>query len=138
MYTVLISFPPCIGHTTTVTLCGFAYGMKGFFIAAGGSLVGSATAFAVLRFLFSRRLRKWSSSNEKWQALEAVVVRSHIFSFHTRRWGVYLSFPLSQEAKGLPLIVLIRASPFPPWVYANSLFAVSAYSHSHSPYLMLS
>jgi len=97
---VVISFPPCIGHTTIVTLCGFAYGMKGFFVAAGGSLFGSATAFAVLRLLFSRRLRKWSSSSEKWQALEAVV-----------------------EAKGLPLIVLIRASPFPPWVYANSLFA---------------
>jgi hypothetical protein len=27
---VLISFPPMIGHTTTVTLCGFAYGMNGF------------------------------------------------------------------------------------------------------------
>ncbi|KAH8106126.1 Golgi apparatus membrane protein TVP38 [Cristinia sonorae] len=97
---VVISFPPCIGHTTTVTLCGFAYGMNGFFIAAGGSLVGAVTAFAVLRMLFSRRLKKWSGSNEKWQALEAVV-----------------------EAKGLPLIMLIRASPFPPWVYANSLFA---------------
>ena len=72
--TVLISFPPCIGHTTIVTLCGFAYGMSGWFIAAPASLVGSATAFVVLRFLFSRRLQKWSSTNEKWQALEAVVV----------------------------------------------------------------
>jgi len=97
---VIISFPPCIGHTTLVTLCGFAYGMKGFPIAAAGSLVGSATAFAVLRLLFSKRLRKWSSSSEKWQALESVI-----------------------KAKGLPLIMLIRASPFPPWVYANSLFA---------------
>ncbi|THH02411.1 hypothetical protein EW026_g436 [Hermanssonia centrifuga] len=95
-----ISFPPCIGHTTTVTLCGFAYGMQGFFLAAAGSVIGSAAAFVVLRFLFSKRLRKWSSSNEKWQALEAVV-----------------------KAKGLPLIFLIRLSPFPPWVYANSLFA---------------
>ena len=72
--TVVISFPPCIGHTTIVTLCGFAYGMKGWFIAAPASLIGSAVAFVVLRFLFSRRLKKWSATNEKWQALEAVVV----------------------------------------------------------------
>ncbi|CAL1701380.1 unnamed protein product [Somion occarium] len=97
---VVISFPPFVGHTTTLTLCGFAYGMRGFPIAAFGSLLGSALAFLALRFLFSQRLRKWSASSQKWQALEAVV-----------------------EAKGLPLIMLIRASPFPPWVYANSLFA---------------
>ncbi|OSX60366.1 hypothetical protein POSPLADRAFT_1040570 [Postia placenta MAD-698-R-SB12] len=97
---VFVSFPPCIGHTTLVTLCGYAYGMKGFIVAAGGSLFGSALAFVVLRFLFSERLRRWSSSNDKWQALETVVA-----------------------AKGLPLITLIRASPFPPWVYSNALFA---------------
>ncbi|KAI0750901.1 Golgi apparatus membrane protein TVP38 [Daedaleopsis nitida] len=96
----VISFPPCVGHTTLITLCGYAYGMKGFYIAAGGSLLGSAVTFAVLRLLFSRRLRKWSQSSEKWQALETVIA-----------------------AKGLPLIMLIRASPFPPWVYSNALFA---------------
>ncbi|KAJ3528280.1 hypothetical protein NM688_g8019 [Phlebia brevispora] len=97
---VVISFPPCIGHTTIITLCGFAYGMKGFYIGAPASVVGSAAAFVALRFLFAKRLKRWSSSNEKWQALETVV-----------------------RAKGLPLIFLIRASPFPPWVYSNSLFA---------------
>ncbi|PCH41266.1 hypothetical protein WOLCODRAFT_137281 [Wolfiporia cocos MD-104 SS10] len=97
---VVISFPPCIGHTTLITLCGYAYGMKGFPIAAVASLLGSALAFVVLRFLFRGRLRRWSASNEKWQALETVVA-----------------------AKGLPLIALIRASPFPPWVYSNALFA---------------
>ncbi|KAH9943350.1 uncharacterized protein BXZ73DRAFT_40674, partial [Epithele typhae] len=99
---IAVSFPPAVGHTTVITLCGYAYGMKGFYIAAAGSLFGSAFAFVVLRFLFSNRLRNWSASNEKWQALEAVVA-----------------------AKGLPLIMLIRASPFPPWVYSNTLFAVS-------------
>ncbi|TFK28827.1 Golgi apparatus membrane protein TVP38 [Coprinopsis marcescibilis] len=97
---ILISFPPFIGHTTLVTLCGFAYGMKGFYIAIAGSLLGSALVFTVLRLLFSQRIRAWSAQNEKWQALEAVV-----------------------RSKGLPLIILIRVSPFPPWVYANSLFA---------------
>ncbi|EAU84702.1 hypothetical protein CC1G_00221 [Coprinopsis cinerea okayama7 len=97
---ICISFPPLIGHTTLVTLCGFAYGMKGFYIAFAGSILGSALVFVVLRFLFTEKIRSWSAQNEKWQALEAVV-----------------------RSKGLPLIVLIRVSPFPPWVYANSLFA---------------
>lgn len=71
---VVVSFPPLIGHTTTVTLCGFAYGMKGFFIASSASLFGSALVFIVLRFLFAERLRGWSTQNTKWTALESVVV----------------------------------------------------------------
>jgi len=43
---------------------------------------------------------RWTATNEKWRALEAVI-----------------------RAKGLPLIILIRISSFPPWVYSNSLFA---------------
>ncbi|PFH51430.1 hypothetical protein AMATHDRAFT_74980 [Amanita thiersii Skay4041] len=97
---IFISFPPLVGHTTLVSLSGFAYGMKGFLIAASGSVIGSAAAFILLRYIFHERLRRWSSQNEKWQALEEVV-----------------------RAKGLPLIILIRVSPFPPWVYSNSLFA---------------
>ncbi|KAI0776020.1 Golgi apparatus membrane protein TVP38 [Trametes elegans] len=98
----LVSIPPCVGHTTLITVTGYAYGMKGFTLAAAGSLFGSAFAFVILRLLFSRRLKTWSQSSEKWQALETVVA-----------------------SKGLPLIFLIRASPFPPWVYSNTLFAVS-------------
>ena len=62
------------GHTTTVTLCGFAYGMKGFYLGLAGSVLGAAVSFVVLRFLFARRLRKWSATNDKWTALETVVV----------------------------------------------------------------
>ncbi|KAL0949723.1 hypothetical protein HGRIS_009763 [Hohenbuehelia grisea] len=97
---ICVSFPPLIGHTTLVSLCGFAYGMKGFLIASTASVAGSALAFTVLRFFFSDRIRQWAHHNEKWQALESVV-----------------------RAKGLPLIILIRVSPLPPWVYSNSLFA---------------
>jgi len=96
----IISFPPLVGYTTIVTLCGFAYGMNGFYIAVFGSVVGSTLSFSLLRFLFKERLRYWVASNKKWKALEEVV-----------------------RTKGLPLIVLIRVSPFPPWVYSNSLFA---------------
>lgn len=51
--------------------------MKGFFISATGSLVGSAGAFIMLRHLFSERIHQWSTHNQKWQALEAVIVNPH-------------------------------------------------------------
>ncbi|KIM90690.1 hypothetical protein PILCRDRAFT_94434 [Piloderma croceum F 1598] len=97
---VLVCFPPFVGHTTAITLCGYAYGMKGFGIAAIGSSVGSALVFLTFRLLFSRRLRHWSAANKKWQALESVI-----------------------RAKGLPLIILIRMSPIPPWMWSNIFFS---------------
>jgi len=96
----IVSFPPMIGHTTILNLCGFTYGINGFLVAALGSLVASAVVFVVLRYLFGESLRSWSEKNETWKAVEAVV-----------------------DAKGLPLIILIRVSPFPPWTYSNALFA---------------
>jgi len=71
---VLVCFPPFIGHTTIVTLCGFAYGMKGFFLAAPASSIGSAIVFVVFRHFCTKRLRHWSAENKKWQALESVIV----------------------------------------------------------------
>ena len=41
------------------------------------------TAVVVLRLLFHQRLRVWAAKNEKWQALEAVVVRPHIPLLHS-------------------------------------------------------
>jgi len=96
----LISFPPFIGHTTLMNLCGFTYGIHGFIPAAISTVGGSALVFVVLLSLFSDRLRTRTATNEKWRALEAVI-----------------------HARGLPLIILIRISSFPPWVYSNSLFA---------------
>ncbi|CAK5262738.1 unnamed protein product [Mycena citricolor] len=97
---VLTSFPPFHGHTTVTTLCGFAWGLKGFYIAAPASLIGSTLVFVTLRASFKERLRSFSKSNEKWSALEAVIA-----------------------AKGLPLIILIRMSPLPPYVYSNVMFS---------------
>jgi hypothetical protein len=57
--------------------------MKGFAIAAIASSVGSTLVFLMFRMLFSRRLHRWSAANEKWQALESVVVRILYCLFHT-------------------------------------------------------
>ncbi|TFY83808.1 hypothetical protein EWM64_g189 [Hericium alpestre] len=95
-----VSCPPMIGHTFMLEICGFAYGIRGFWVAAAGSLFGSAFVLVVLRYMFSERVREWSSKNKRWQALETVI-----------------------NAKGLPLIVLIRWSSFPPWPYSNMLFS---------------
>ncbi|KAJ6509944.1 hypothetical protein C8R47DRAFT_1096081 [Mycena vitilis] len=98
---IAVSFPPLHGHTTVTTLCGFAWGSpQGFFIAGPASLIGAGLVFLALRLGFKERLRTMSKSNEKWQALEAVVA-----------------------AKGLPLIILIRMSPLPPWAYSAILYA---------------
>jgi uncharacterized membrane protein YdjX (TVP38/TMEM64 family) len=72
---VVLSYPPLAGHSTFVTLCGYTYGMKGFWIAAIASSLGSAIVFSTMRFFFSKRLHKWASDNEKWSALDTVIVR---------------------------------------------------------------
>lgn len=71
---VILCFPPLVFYFTVVSLCGFTYGMKGVFIAGPASLLGSALAFIALRYLFRERLRTYTAKNEKWQALENVVV----------------------------------------------------------------
>jgi uncharacterized membrane protein YdjX (TVP38/TMEM64 family) len=98
--TALTCFPPFVGHTTVVTLCGFAYGMKGFAIAAPASSIGSTIVFWTFRRFCTTRLRHWSATNRNWQALESVI-----------------------RAKGLPLIILTRMSPFPTWIWSNILFS---------------
>lgn len=64
-----------------MNLCGFTYGMQGFIPAAIATVGGSALVFVVLRSLFGNRLRKWTASNEKWAALEAVIVST--FTYYT-------------------------------------------------------
>ena len=101
-----------------LNLCGFTYGINGFLVAAFASLVASAVVFIVLRYIFGKELRSWSERNEAWKAVEAVIVS---YPNPSLLWP----WPnVIQDAKGLPLIILIRVSPFPPWAYSNSLFAV--------------
>jgi len=97
---VLTSFPPLVGYSIIITLCGFAYGqIGGFAIAAPSAVIGSALTFIILRLLFMDRIKSRTQKNPRWLAMEQVI-----------------------EAKGLPLIILIRLCPI-PWVYSNALFA---------------
>ncbi|EJD53711.1 hypothetical protein AURDEDRAFT_156958 [Auricularia subglabra TFB-10046 SS5] len=96
---IATSIPPAVGFTTTTTLCGFAYGTKGFLLAAPATYAGSAVAFILLRLLFRKRIRSWANDNANWRALGSVI-----------------------RAKGLPLICLIRLCPL-PWTGSNMLFA---------------
>ncbi|KAG1725835.1 Golgi apparatus membrane protein TVP38 [Suillus lakei] len=97
---IVASFPPFVARGPLLDLFGFTYGLQGFFPAAVGTLAAAAIAFVTLRAMFSKRLRSWTSTNEKWQVLEDVI-----------------------RSRGLPLIILIRISSFPPWAWSNALFA---------------
>ncbi|KAG1856673.1 Golgi apparatus membrane protein TVP38 [Suillus subalutaceus] len=97
---IITSFPPFIGHGTLLHMFGFTYGMWGFFPAAVGTMAASTIVFVTLRMMFGKRLRLRTSTNQKWQALEAVI-----------------------RSRGMPLIILIRMSSLVPWAWSNSLFA---------------
>lgn len=74
---VVVSFPPFIGHGPILHLFGFTYGMWGFFPAAFGTLLASVVVFATLRMMFGKKPRMLTSTNERWRALEAVIVSVH-------------------------------------------------------------
>ncbi|KAG9057372.1 Tlg2-vesicle protein [Serendipita sp. 407] len=97
---VIASFPPMVGFTTLLSIAGFAWGVQGFWIACPAAFTGAGLCFVSLRLMFRVRLQKLQQSNKHWRALDQVVA-----------------------TKGLPLIILIRFSPLPPWVYSNALFA---------------
>ncbi|KDQ20769.1 hypothetical protein BOTBODRAFT_26787 [Botryobasidium botryosum FD-172 SS1] len=96
---VVGSFPPVIGISTSMMLCGFAWGVQGIFIVAPAATLGACLAFVLLRLFFRKKVKNWTQNVKKWEALESVI-----------------------EARGLPLIILIRWAPL-PWVYSNSFFS---------------
>ncbi|KDN43102.1 hypothetical protein K437DRAFT_154888 [Tilletiaria anomala UBC 951] len=115
---ILCSFPPMVGYSNSITLCGLAFGSKasksasspeghsiweGFALAVTGAMLGSSLAFMGLRlgmraFRRSRWIR-YVKESRQWVAMGKAV-----------------------EERGFTMILLIRCSPF-PFVYSNLFFA---------------
>lgn len=59
--------------------------MRGFYLEAVASSVGSTLAFIIFRYFFANPFKGWSAGNKQWTALETVIVSSgsqtHIFIF---------------------------------------------------------
>ncbi len=106
---VLCSFPPMVGYSNSITLCGLAFGSKagrtaqhpdgrsvweGWAIAVVGAMLGSALAFCVLRFVnHSFRRARWLreiKESRQWRAMHKAV-----------------------RDRGFGMLVLIRCCPFP-------------------------
>ena len=85
-------------------------------------MLGSSISFITLRLLFSKRLHAWSSQNQKWQALESVVVNRffcdtihrNFTDFELRlRKGYHSSywFGCHHSLHGSTLIHFLRCAP---------------------------
>ena len=90
--------PPLLGYGTLVTICGFTYGLHGWWVASAGCLLGSAFSF-----LFCRRFTR-------------------SFAAYLEQEPRFLALGTAVRHKGLPLVALIRLCPF-PFTYSNLFFA---------------
>ncbi|KAI9711386.1 MAG: Tlg2-vesicle protein [Chrysothrix sp. TS-e1954] len=97
--TFVVSFPPLIGYSTCVTLGGFVYGMKGWFIIASATIVGSTASFMVSRTLLSGYAKRLVANDKRFAALSLVL-----------------------KHDGLKLLCMIRLCPLP---YSLSNGAIS-------------
>lgn len=95
----LVSFPPLIGYSSCVTIAGFVWGMKGWFIIASATIVGSTVSFLVSRTLLKRFVGRLTDKNKRFTALALVL-----------------------KHDGLKLLVMIRLCPLP---YSLSNGAIS-------------
>jgi uncharacterized membrane protein YdjX (TVP38/TMEM64 family) len=103
----LSSIPPIVGHGTSMMLCGFAYGVQGFIIAAPAAIVGASLGFVIYRYILTEQVKQWTANSNKWKAFESVI-----------------------EARGLPLIILIRFCPL-PWSYSNAFLGTLDITYIH-------
>ena len=82
------SLPPLIGYGTLITICGFTWGLQGWWIAATGCMTGSAFSFLVCR-RYTKSFQTYLEQEPRFVALGSAV-----------------------RHKGLPLLTLIRCMSF--------------------------
>lgn len=97
--TFFVSFPPLIGYSSCVTIAGFVYGMKGWFIVATATVVGSTCSFLVSRTVLKNFVGRITEKDKRFAALSLVL-----------------------KHDGLKLLVMIRLCPLP---YSLSNGAIS-------------
>ncbi|KAI7239690.1 hypothetical protein KC330_g1794 [Hortaea werneckii] len=97
--TFFVSFPPMIGYSTCVTIGGFVFGMKGWFILASATIVGSTCSFIVSKTLLKGYVSRIAEQNKRFAALSLVL-----------------------KHDGLKLLVMMRLCPLP---YSFSNGAIS-------------
>ncbi|KAK3709236.1 Tlg2-vesicle protein [Vermiconidia calcicola] len=97
--TFFVSFPPMIGYSTCVTISGFVYGMKGWFIMSTATVVGSTCSFIISRTVLKDFVSRLTAKNKQFAAL------SHVL-----------------KHDGLKLLIMIRLCPLP---YSLSNGAIS-------------
>jgi uncharacterized membrane protein YdjX (TVP38/TMEM64 family) len=88
--TFVVSFPPMIGYSTLVTIAGFVFGMRGWFIMASATIIGSTCSLVVSRTLLKDFVGKMTAKNKQFAALSLVL-----------------------KHDGLKLLCLIRLCPLP-------------------------
>lgn len=93
--TFFVSFPPMIGYSTCVTIAGFVFGMKGWFIMASATIIGSTVSFIVSRTLLKNFVSNMTEKNQQFAALSLVL-----------------------KHDGLKLLCMIRLCPL-PYSFAN-------------------
>ncbi|KAK5134350.1 hypothetical protein LTR08_006530 [Meristemomyces frigidus] len=79
-----------IGYSTCVTIAGFVFGMKGWFIVSTATVLGSTASFLVSRTVLRSYVSKLAEKSKRFQALSLVL-----------------------KHDGLKLLVMIRLCPLP-------------------------
>lgn len=95
LMTFFVSFPPMIGYSTCVTIAGFVFGMKGWFIMATATVVGSTASFIASRSVLKNFVSRMTEKNKEFAALSLVL-----------------------KHDGLKLLIMIRLCPL-PYSFAN-------------------
>ncbi|EME44269.1 hypothetical protein DOTSEDRAFT_71937 [Dothistroma septosporum NZE10] len=95
LMTFFVSFPPMIGYSTCVTIAGFVFGMKGWFVMATATVVGSTASFIASRSVLKNFVSRMTEKNKEFAALSLVL-----------------------KHDGLKLLIMIRLCPL-PYSFAN-------------------
>lgn len=88
--TFFVSFPPMIGYSSLLTISGFVFGMKGWFIMSTATVLGSTCSFLASRTVLKPYVSKLTEKNKQFDALSLVL-----------------------KHDGLKLLVMIRLCPLP-------------------------